>query len=250
MTCDESRLLLHAYLDDELDAAQSVEMERHVAACPACAAAQREHERLRKALAQPGLYHRAPDALRQQWEAPPAATVAARRRHPLALAAAAGFVGALLLSTPAWLWLARPDAAPAAVVDEAISGHLRSLQPQHLMDVVSTDQHTVKPWFEGKLDFAPRVKELAEEGFPLAGGRLDAIGGRSVAALVYRRRMHAINLYQWPADGADTPQAIAQQHGYTVIDWRQGGMRFLAVSDLNEGELKQFALAFDNTAPR
>ena len=250
MTCDESRLLLHAYLDDELDAAQSVEMERHVAACPACAAAQREHERLRKALAQPGLYHRAPDALRQQWQAPAVATTMPRRRQPLLLAAAAGFVGALLLSTPAWLWLARPDAAPAAMVDEAISGHLRSLQPQHLMDVVSTDQHTVKPWFEGKLDFAPRVKELAEEGFPLAGGRLDALGGRSVAALVYRRRMHAINLYQWPADGADTPQAIAQRHGYTVIDWRQGGMRFLAVSDLNEGELKQFALAFDNTAPR
>ncbi|MBT2119063.1 zf-HC2 domain-containing protein [Dyella sp. LX-66] len=247
MTCDESRLLLHAYLDDELDAAQSVEMERHVAACPACAAAQREHERLRKALAQPELYRRAPDALRRQWEAPPAVAAVPRRRRPLALAAAAGFIGALLLSTPAWLWLARPDAAPATVVDEAISGHLRSLQPQHLMDVVSTDQHTVKPWFEGKLDFAPRVKELAEEGFPLAGGRLDAIGGRSVAALVYRRRMHAINLYQWPADGADTPQSIAQRHGYTVIDWRQGGMRFLAVSDLNEGELKQFALAFDNT---
>ncbi|NKJ23506.1 zf-HC2 domain-containing protein [Dyella sp. SG609] len=248
MTCDESRLLLHAYLDDELDAAQSVDMERHVAACPACAAAQREHERLRKALAQPELYRRAPEALRRQWEAPPAVAATPRRRRPLALAAAAGFAGALLLSAPTWLWLARPGAAPAALVDEAISGHLRSLQPQHLMDVVSTDQHTVKPWFEGKLDFAPRVKELAGEGFPLAGGRLDAIGGRSVAALVYRRRMHAINLYQWPADGADTPQSIAQRHGYTVIDWRQGGMRFLAVSDLNEGELKQFALAFDNTA--
>lgn len=125
MTCDESRLL-HAYLDDELDAAQSAQMERHLAACPVCAAAQREHERLRKALAQPELYRRAPDALRRQWEAPPA-PVAAPRRHPVALAAAAGFIGALLLSTPAWLWLARPDAAPAAVVDEAISGHLRSL---------------------------------------------------------------------------------------------------------------------------
>jgi anti-sigma factor RsiW len=248
MTCDDTRLLLHAYLDDELDAAQSVAVERHLADCAACAAAQREHDRLRKVLAQPALYHRAPEALRRQWQAP-AAAVAPRPRRALLLAAAAGFAGALVLSAPAWLWLARPGAAPVALVDEAISGHLRSLQPQHLMDVVSTDQHTVKPWFEGKLDFAPRVKELAEEGFPLAGGRLDAIGGRSVAALVYRRRLHAINLYQWPADGADTSQATTQRHGYTVIDWREGGMRFVAVSDLNEGELRQFALAFENAAP-
>ena len=249
MICDDARLLLHAYLDDELDAAQSAAMERHLATCAACDASRREHGRLRQALAQPALYRRAPDALRQRWEAPVAVESAARPRRVLALAAAAGFAGALVLSTPVWLWLARGSEAPAALVDEAISGHLRSLQPQHLMDVVSTDQHTVKPWFEGKLDFAPRVKDLAEEGFPLAGGRLDAIGGRSVAALIYRRRMHAINLYQWPVDGPDAPQSAAQRHGYTVIEWRQGGMRYLAVSDLNEGELRQFALAFENTAP-
>jgi anti-sigma factor RsiW len=248
MTCEDARLLLHAYLDDELDAAQSASMERHLAGCAACAAHRREHERLRQALAQPALYRRTPEALRQRWEAP-AAKPAARPRRALALAAAAGFAGALALSAPAWLWLARGADAPAALVDEAVSGHLRSLQVQHLMDVVSTDQHTVKPWFEGKLDFAPRVKDLAGEGFPLAGGRLDAIGGRSVAALVYRRRMHAINLYQWPADGPDVPQSAAQRHGYTVIGWRQAGMRYLAVSDLNEGELRQFALAFENDAP-
>ena len=249
MTCDDARRLLHAYLDDELDAAQSMAMEQHLDGCAACAAGRREYDRLRQALAQPALYHRAPDALRRQWETPAMAQAAPRPRRALALAAAAGFAGALVLSAPAWLGLSRGADMPSALVGEAISGHLRSLQPQHLMDVVSTDQHTVKPWFEGKLDFAPRVKELSAEGFPLAGGRLDAIGGRSVAALVYRRHMHAINLYQWPADGPDTPHALAQRHGYTVIDWRQDGMRFLAVSDLNENELKQFALAFDNAAP-
>ncbi len=249
MTCDDARLLLHAYLDDELDVTQSAAMERHLADCAACAAERREFGRLRQALAQPALYRRAPDALRRTWEMPAAASSAARPRRALAWAAAAGFAGALALSAPAWLWLVRGAESPAALVDEAISGHLRSLQPQHLMDVVSTDQHTVKPWFEGKLDFAPRVKDLADQGFPLAGGRLDAIGGRSVAALVYRRRMHAINLYQWPVDGPDAPPSTTQRHGYTVIDWRQDGMRYLVVSDLNDGELRQFALAFENTAP-
>jgi len=250
MTCDDARRRLHAYLDDELDPAQSMAVEQHLAGCAACAAGRREYDRLRQALAQPALYHRAPDALRQRWDVsvtPPLTST--RPRRALALAAAAGFAGALALSAPAWLWLSRGTETPAALVGEAISGHLRSLQPQHLMDVVSTDQHTVKPWFEGKLDFAPRVKELSAEGFPLAGGRLDAIGGRSVAALVYRRRMHAINLYQWPSDGPDRPHTLAQRHGYAVIDWRQDGMRFLAVSDLNENELKQFALAFDNATP-
>lgn len=249
MTCDDARVLLHAYLDDELDAAQSASMERHLADCAACAASRREYDRLRQALAQPALYRRAPEALRRRWQPPVQARPAARPRRALALAAAAGFAGALALAAPAWLWLGRGAQAPAALAGEAISGHLRSLQPQHLLDVVSTDQHTVKPWFEGKLDFAPRVRDLADEGFPLAGGRLDAIGGRSVAALVYRRRMHAINLYQWPADGPDLPQSASQRHGYTVIDWRQDGMRYLAVSDLNEGELRQFALALSNTAP-
>jgi anti-sigma factor RsiW len=120
------------------------------------------------------------------------------------------------------------------------------MQPQHLMDVVSTDQHTVKPWFDGKLDFAPRVKDLASEGFPLVGGRLDALDGHSVAALIYKRRLHVINLYQWPSTSAPSAQDITQWHGYTVIRWASSNMQYVAVSDVNEDDLRQFVLAFEN----
>lgn len=255
MMCDDARLLLHAYLDDELDAAASAAVSRHLQECTACTARHDTYATLRKAMAQPALYHRAPTALRERWSvtersAPAAArdvpTVRTARRTALPLAAAAGFVLALLLSAPAWLSMAQSRRGSDTLVAEALSGHLRSLQQQHLMDVVSTDQHTVKPWFEGKLDFAPRVKDLASEGFPLVGGRLDAMNGRSVAALVYKRRLHVINLFQWPVDDAASAQVITQEHGYTVIRWTSDHMRYVAVSDVNEGELRQFSLAFQN----
>ncbi|MFC5438000.1 anti-sigma factor family protein [Rhodanobacter umsongensis] len=256
MTCDDARLLVHAYLDDELDAAQSADMARHLQDCAACAASYGIHERLRKALAQPGLYHRAPDALRERWiaaqpTARPAPPTSSRpRRMPLAYAMAAGFAGALLLTSPAWITALRQRSAEDGnpVVAEAVSSHVRSLQAHHLTDVVSTDQHTVKPWFEGKLDFSPRVKDLAGEGFPLIGGRLDAIGGRSVAALIYKRHLHVINLYQWPTDSTTTAQPEVQRHGYTVIRWTADGMRYVAISDVSAGDLKQFVLAFRNDA--
>lgn len=251
MTCDDAKLLIHAYLDDELDAGDSASVARHMDDCTACKARFDAYATLRKALSQPELYHRAPDALRQHWTATtavPATTRRARRpRIPLSVAAAAGFVAALLLSGPAWLHLLRSGHTGDALVAEVVSGHVRSLQQQHLMDVVSTNQHTVKPWFEGKLDFAPRVKDLADEGFPLVGGRLDAVEGRSVAVLVYRRRLHVINLFQWPVEtGAVSPQTATQEHGYTVIRWTDASMQYVAISDVNESDLRQFALAFQN----
>jgi anti-sigma factor RsiW len=246
MTCDDARLLLHAYLDDELDAAHSAAMARHLQSCTTCAAQYNDHGRLRKALAQPGLYRQAPASLRARWTPAAAAPAQAPRRRRPALALAAGIAAAALLAGSLWFGALHRPAEQALIVGEAVSSHLRSLQPQHLTDVISTDQHTVKPWFEGKLDFAPKVKDLASEGFPLTGGRLDALDGHSVAALIYRRRLHVINLYQWPADTPASAQQLAQQHGYTVIRWTAGGMHYVAVSDLNEGELKQFTLAFQN----
>ncbi|HUA79013.1 MAG TPA: anti-sigma factor [Dyella sp.] len=252
MMCNDARLLLHAYLDDELDAAQSVAITRHMQNCPACTARYAEYTQLRKGLAQASLYRRAPDALRKQWSSemlsPRAAMPAVQvRRLSVPLAMAAGFVAALLLAAPLWFYGLpyRSDDA-TRLVDDAISSHIRSMQPQHLMDVVSTDQHTVKPWFAGKLDFSPHVKDLAGEGFPLVGGRLDALGGHNVAALIYKRRLHVINLYQWPASSTASDQETTQWHGYTVIRWTSDRMRFVAVSDANEDELKQFVLAFQN----
>lgn len=252
MMCHDARLLLHAYLDDELDAAQSLAITRHMQGCSACAARFADYSQLRKGLAQASLYRRAPDALRKQWSGEQTASSpraqARTRRPPFALAMAAGFAAALLLAAPAWMYMQRTSEQSTSVIDEAVSSHLRAMQPQHLMDVVSTDQHTVKPWFAGKLDFSPHVKDLVEEGFPLVGGRLDAMEGHSVAALVYKRRLHVIDLYQWPAPVGAAAMETNRYHGYTVMRWTADRMRFVAVSDLNEDELRQFALAFQNEA--
>jgi anti-sigma factor RsiW len=254
MICHDARLLLHAYLDDELDAAQSVAITRHMQGCAACSASYAEFARLRKAMAQPELYRRAPDALREQWmpatSASTTSAVTARpRRAPVALAMAAGFIAALLLAAPLWFYTSqRQPADTSADLSDVVSSHIRSMQQQHLMDVVSTDQHTVKPWFDGKLDFAPRVKDLAGEGFPLVGGRLDALEGHSVAALIFKRRLHIINLYQWPATSGTTAEEASQWHGYNVIRWTGDRMHYVAVSDVSESELKQFVLAFQDDA--
>jgi anti-sigma factor RsiW len=246
MICADARLLLHAYLDDELDVAQSAAIAGHLHDCAACAARCREHERLRRALRQPELYQRAPAALRERWT-PRHDTAGALpirpRRAPVAWALAAGFAGALLLTTPLYYGLQQRGAAGEVLVDEAVSSHLRALQPQHLMDVASTDQHTVKPWFDGRLDYSPRVVDLADAGFPLVGGRLDALGGRSVAALVYRRHLHIISLYEWPAATATANGGLreSQQHGYTVLRWTDDGMHYAAVSDVDPVALREFA---------
>jgi anti-sigma factor RsiW len=127
------------------------------------------------------------------------------------------------------------------LAQEVISGHVRSLMESHLLDVASTDQHTVKPWFEGKLDFAPAVKDFATEGFPLLGGRLDYLESRPVAALVYKRNQHVINVYEWPSTSAGeaTPRLLARR-GYQLFAWQENGLNYWAVSDLNAAELQEF----------
>jgi anti-sigma factor RsiW len=252
MMCNDARLLVHAYLDDELDAAQSVAITRHMQGCASCAANYADYVQLHTSLRQPALYRRAPNALREQWSATtstpaPSRNLVTARRAPTSLAVAAGFAAALLLATPLWIYTSsQRHAQTSQVIGEAVSSHIRSMQPQHLMDVVSTDQHTVKPWFDGKLDFSPKVKDLASEGFPLVGGRLDALDGHSVAALIYKRHLHIINLYQWPDSSVASPEEASQWRGYNVIHWTAGNMRYLAVSDVNESELQQFVLAFQN----
>jgi len=132
------------------------------------------------------------------------------------------------------LWTHQPD---ATLADQLLASHLRALQPGHLMDVASNDQHNVKPWFDGRLDFAPPVKDLTADGFVLSGGRLDYLAGRPVAALVYHRQLHVIDVYVRP-DGGAMPASSAS--GYNMVSWTQGGFAFTAISDLNTAELQLF----------
>jgi anti-sigma factor RsiW len=127
--------------------------------------------------------------------------------------------------------------ADKAVATQVLDAHLRSLQLNHLTDVASTDQNTVKPWFVGKLDFAPPVAAFAAEGFPLVGGRLDVVGGRAVAALVYNRRKHVVNLFVWPSEEADAAPRSGMQRGYSWIRWTRDGMSFWAASDAAASDL-------------
>ena len=229
MNCTQMQTVLHADLDGELDAARSVELAEHVSSCPDCARLQTELIAQRQMLRAGLDYHRAPASLRS-------ALTPAPGRWPIPVSFAAGALAAGLALA------LLPRTAPDA--DELIAGHLRALQPGHLLDVASTDQHNVKPWFDGRLDYAPPVEDLAQAGFPLAGGRLDVIAGRPVAALVYRRLQHVIDLFVWPADRI-VPAARPGQ-GYNVVAWAQDGFTFRAVSDLNGTELQAFAKAWQS----
>jgi len=154
------------------------------------------------------------------------------------LAAAAALI---LVAGIAWKVLPKgaPDSALSAFAAEIVDAHIRSLQPGHLTDVASTDQHTVKPWFDGRIPFAPPVKDFTEEGFPLIGGRLDVLEGQTVAALVYGRRKHFVSVYVWPQRTGNTDQYTGAKNGYNWISWRQGELRLCAVSDANRDDLAQ-----------
>ena len=243
--CDKV-LLVQAELDGELDAAQAAALEAHRTDCPICRAAQAELMRAR-GLMRGDLYEPMPDDVRTRvmarlrQVAPPPAPAPRRRRNwdwlrgpsiGFGLGAACAAAISLLVVLPE-----RND-----LIDQVVADHIRALQPGHLEDVVSTDQHTVKPWFDGRIDFAPPVRDFAAEGFPLRGGRLDYLGGRPVAALVYQRDKHIIDLYVWPASGAGPHLAgDTTIQGYNVVHWAAGGMNFWTVSDVERSQLDDFA---------
>ncbi len=241
MNCAESRLLLHAHADGELDVANSLQLERHLKTCAACAAEKKSVHSLKAALRQPSLRYDAPDSLRK--EVRRIARASANDTRP-------GLFQSLLL----WKSLAFGATAVAlfAIVlrdqlaSEAVASHVRSLMAEHLTDVASSDQHTVKPWFNGKLDFAPDVKDFAAEGFPLVGGRLAYLKGRPVAALVYRRNKHFINVFVWPAGHTGSGRvAIEHRRGYSVINREINESHYCLVSDLNEKEMAELANLFE-----
>ena len=243
MNCNLAQDVLHGYLDGELDAAGAAEFERHLEGCNVCVAELEAQEALRASLKRVQLYEKAPAGLRKKFHAPAKVMEMPERRRGaeawrwLAVAAAL-----LLLAYGTW------RIAPGFVADgretrlsaELVDEHIRSLQPGHLNDVVSTDQHTVKPWFDGKLDFAPDVRDFAEQGFPLQGGRLEVVEGRSVAALVYGRRKHTINLFLWPsaAIGSGKVESGTRQ-GYNWVHWNNGNFEMWAVSDVNSADLQE-----------
>jgi anti-sigma factor RsiW len=249
MNCEQAKTLIDLYADGELDPTAMLELEQHFKSCAACARALNNLQSLKKAVKQDALFFAAPSGLRQRIKAELPSPSKPVQQRPVwnwnwlttAMAGAAAVCLALLLA------VAHPPKVQQ-LAQEIVSSHIRSLMANHAVDVASTDQHTVKPWFNGKLDFSPPVKDLAAEGFPLDGGRLDYINGRSVAALVFLRQKHIINLFIWPSEEAKAePVALASNQGYHAVHWADAGMVFWAVSDLNEKELMEFTHTFNAT---
>ncbi len=237
MTCEIIERDLDAYIDREVEAAVATAMREHLTGCTACRHRVAEREAIGR-LIRSVPYHPAPERLRANVIRTSARAWTVHRVLPWAAAAV------LVLSVSAGITLMRPTARGSeATVDEVVNEHVRSMMAEHLFDVRSTDQHTVKPWFLGKLDFSPPVVDLAERGFPLVGGRLDYLGGRSVAALVYQRRQHTINVFVSPADDRRSAADTRTARGFHVHHWTSGAMSFWAVSDLNDQELSEFVAA-------
>ncbi len=244
MNCQQVQKLIHAHHDGELDVANMLQIDEHLADCPSCFNAARQLSALSGALRNTELRFSAPASLRQSISAAVEQAAKAERPAPVtrpwylqpAWAVAAMLLVACVLTFQ--ISLRRDD---DHLLTELTASHVRSLMVNHLTDVTSTDQHTVKPWFDGKIDFAPPVKDLRETGFPLLGGRMDFIAGRVVAALVYGRQKHLLNLFVWPSASASPADLRAtQRNGYNVLRWSDGKMNFGLVSDLNEGEMREF----------
>jgi anti-sigma factor RsiW len=244
MTCDEAEMLLHALIDGELDAGHASEVEAHVANCAACAAALADYREMGKALASADLRYTAPPELRRRIEASlPRAQAAPSRRAVLRGFAMGSAVSAIAASGLVAIVLRNDD--QSRITSEIVSAHLRSLQAGHLTDVLSTDQHTVKPWFNGRLDVAPPVIDLTALGFTLIGGRLDYIDARPVGAIVYRRRLHLINLFVAQTTSTERRAARTETfQGFNVRSWSEGGLNYWAVSDIAADELAEFSDKF------
>jgi len=240
VNCRDVEARIGAYLDRELAAAEAADVAAHLQGCTACGALLDRHRALGAAVREAFPPLRAPDVLRMRVRdavraaAPRAGADRPAWWRPLTVAAAVVLV-------VAGTWRIASDRAAATVVsEEVLAAHVRSLMPGHLTDVASTDQHTVKPWFDGRVDFSPPVTDEAAAGFPLLGGRLDYVAGQTAAALVYGRRLHRINLFVWPERGGAEGSAHDERNGYFLEHWTSGGMSYWAVSDLNRAELQSF----------
>jgi mycothiol system anti-sigma-R factor len=275
MTCEEAIELMDGYLDGELDPMTSRKIEQHLRDCRKCNQAYEAHTALADAISRGAPYYKASAELRQRVQSSLRDAVgvsvshgAARENH--ALLTAPRTERRLVLPKISWNWLAlaaaiilaaiiassflprlRPPTSDQLLATQLIASHVRSLMANHITDVASSDQHTVKPWLDTKLDFAPPVVDLSSEGFPLIGGRLDYLDNRPVAALVYGRRKHFINLFVWPAasDDAKAPITITHQ-GYQLLHWADSDFNYWAVSDVNVNDIQLFKQQFETRTPR
>jgi anti-sigma factor (TIGR02949 family) len=240
MTCEDAARALDPYVDGELGPAEAAAFRQHLEACPVCRRRLEQRTALRQAIRRVP-YRPAPERLRARVATAPRPRW--RGVQPLVAWAAMLLLGVSLGAAGAVLTgRTRAGAASAVVAEAVVDAHVRALMADHLLDVPSSDQHTVKPWFVGRIDFAPPVADLSADGFALAGGRLDYVAGRPAAALVYRRRQHTIDLFVWP-DPAGGPEETEVVRGFNVRRWSRGGMSFRAVSDIGAAELAAFAAA-------
>ena len=272
MNCEEATKLMDGYLDGELDPLSNQKIEQHLQDCPECDRAYEAHRALIHTIGSATPYYKAPVELRERIQSSLREEIAERPLRNVARAARS-----LILRGPQtvpsgipWNWLALAAAIIFAAIitlnlvprlqrpgndqflaTQLIASHVRSLMANHLTDVASSDQHTVKPWLDAKLDFAPAVADLSSEGFPLIGGRLDYLNNRTVAALVYQRRKHFINLFVWPGESnaTGTPKTITRQ-GYQLLHWTDSDFNYWAVSDVNDKDLQAFKQLFEERIAR
>jgi len=247
-------LMIQSFFDGELDAIHSLQIETHLANCPSCAGEIDRLRALKHTVARRDVGWRAPPHVRAQVMAALARAADEQRQVParpveektrpsvMALIRQWLFVPSLAALAASLFLVFGPLQTRSSLEDEIVASHIRSTLVNHLTDVQTSDRHTVKPWFNGKIDFAPPVTDLAAQGFPLVGGRVDYIGGRVVAALVYRRHAHVINLFIWPASSAAA--RTTARDGYTLESWTSNGLDFVAVSDTDADDMRKFRLAF------
>jgi anti-sigma factor RsiW len=252
LNCQEAQYLMHGYVDGELDLLNNLRIEEHINACPSCALAYQNQQALKDAMSDGSLYFNAPANLQRRVrslvrEADKLERGRWRSAWSWRWLAAGASLALLAIIVGVFVFGSSGAANDELLAQEIVSSHVRSLMANHLTDVPSSDQHTVKPWFDGKLDYSPTVMDLAAQGFPLIGGRLDYIGNRPVAALIYQRRQHYINLFIWPVTGeSNGKNRMAVRQGYNLIHWNHSGMTYWAISDLNISELQEFAQDLQN----